>query len=86
MQVGSAASSAAPSPSSSGGSTTLVTPIASATGSATVARRSRFGGRSQSVESLTALDSVVPEAVLANGRANRFSMFNSGDCAVVFAG
>ena len=80
LQVGSATTSAAPSASvsSSGGSTTLVTPVASATGSITAARRSRFGGRSQSVESLTTLDNVIPEAVLQAGRANRFSMFSSG--------
>lgn len=87
MQVGSATSSAAESasPSSSRASTTLITPVASATVSATAARRSRFGGRSQSVENVTALDSIVPDAILAAARdtgGNRFSMFNSGQGTV----
>lgn len=81
LQVGSTplvAPSASSASSNSGTSTTLVTPIASATGSATAARRSRFGGRSQSVENITALDAAA-DAAAQNVRGNRFSMFNAGE-------
>ncbi len=81
MQVGSASPSVAPSASSAsstsatGFSTGLPTP----TGSATAARRSRFGGySSRSRENLAALD--VPAGDIMAGQVNRdkrFSLFNS---------
>ncbi len=81
MQVGSATPSVAPSASSAsstsatGFSTGLPTP----TGSATAARRSRFGGySSRSLENLAALD--VPAGDIMAGQVNRdkrFSLFNS---------
>jgi len=81
MQVGSATPSVAPSASSAsstsatGFSTGLPTP----TGSATAARRSRFGGySSRSRENLAALD--VPAGDIMAGQVNRdkrFSLFNS---------